>query len=121
MASEGDTKSELLDEDGSGANASLGAVSGAAVDVTHETPAPVVAVVHPLGNPGAVTPSKAWSQTPAVACAGALTATVRPVASSATVTRTAMLRLIRRRDQESIEGRVGKWDMGPLRQPLDND
>src|SRR3982751_580167 len=43
---------------GSGAKASLGAVSGAVVDVTQGDSAPVAAVVQPAGNAGAVTPSK---------------------------------------------------------------
>src|SRR3982751_4870331 len=43
---------------GSGAKASLGAVSGVVVDVTQGDSAPVAAVVQPVGNAGAVTPSK---------------------------------------------------------------
>ena len=43
---------------GSGANASLGAVSGLVVEVTHGDSAPVATVVHPAGSAGATTPSK---------------------------------------------------------------
>jgi hypothetical protein len=43
---------------GSGANVSLGAVSGVVVEVTHGTSAPLDTVVHPAGSAGATTPSK---------------------------------------------------------------
>src|SRR5664279_847785 len=42
----------------SGANASLGALTGLVVEVTHATSIPVAAVVHPAGSAGATTPSK---------------------------------------------------------------
>src|SRR5436305_14708518 len=42
----------------SGANASLGALAGLVVVVTHGTSIPVAAVVHPAGSAGATTPSK---------------------------------------------------------------
>src|SRR5450432_519789 len=54
----GVTNSVLPTLSTSGANASLGALAGVIVEVTHGSSAPVAAVVHPAGSAGAVTPSK---------------------------------------------------------------
>src|SRR6478735_5154264 len=55
---DGEISSVLPTPLGSGAKASLGAVSGVVVDVTHGDSVPVAAVVQPAGSAGAVTPSK---------------------------------------------------------------
>ncbi len=43
---------------GSGAKASLGALKGVVVDVTHGDSTPLAVVAHPAGSAGPITPSK---------------------------------------------------------------
>src|SRR5256885_17048385 len=60
MPMEGVSRSLSLTVDGSLTNASLGAVSGEVVEVTHNIPSGFTALVatQPAGSAGAVTPSK---------------------------------------------------------------
>src|SRR5687768_14933679 len=62
IANTGENSPMSPTEAGSGANTALGGVSGVVVVVTHGTPTPVAAVVHPAGRAGAVTESKFSSQ-----------------------------------------------------------
>jgi hypothetical protein len=65
-AIDGVTSSVLPTLFGSGAKASLDALEGLVVEVTHGLSTPLAAVVQPAGSAGAVTPSKLSEKTPDV-------------------------------------------------------